>query len=297
MFCIVATTHPAMHRRATRLAVALPNALPRVAARPIADRPSNAKAISGWACSLAAHVLVLLAFAWHVPVTRESPPTLAGTSSVLSVAVAAEFIEEASAQRLELVLEQRPSRELSAAVTACERRVAEPLPTASDLAGAELPENAANSRDSAAGRRVAFHPPPLAPRAPPPVARRPLVTATALAVRGATASQSPGSDATQPEPLENDLPPYPAAAIRAGWQGTVVLRLEITAAGDVAHLMIAESSRHAVLDAAAASAVKRWRFRPARRDRQGVSSSVLLPIVFELPSRSRVSGSSTRLSN
>ena len=295
MFCIVATTHPAMHHRATCPAAALRRATPRVAVRPLAARPRDAKAISGWSCSLAAHVLVLLCFAWHVPMMPE-PPTLAGTSSVLNVEAAAESSEEACAERPEAVIEQSPSRELSPATTTPQRRTAEPPPVRVDLTDAETAKNAAVLPVSAAALRVASPPLATAARVPLPIVRRPLLTATALASTGAAAPQSPGN-ATQPEPMQNDLPPYPPAAIRAGWQGTVVLRLEITASGEVAHLAVATSSGHAILDAAASSAVERWRFQPARRDRQSVSSSVLLPIVFELPSRSRVSDFSTRLSN
>jgi periplasmic protein TonB len=253
-------------------------------------------ALGAWSCSLAAHVFVLAAFAWHIPAMIE-PPALAGTANALNIETAAESLEEAFAERPEIVVEQVQPRELSAAATTAARRTAEAPRLPVESARLDFPPKTAFSPDSAAAHRVASPPPTMAARVPPPLPRRPLVTAAALAMAGAATPESPGNDATHPEPLRNDLPPYPATAVLSGWEGTVVLRLEITAAGDVARLAVADSSGYAILDEAASSAVKHWRFCPARRDRQVVAGSVLLPIVFELPSRWRVSVSSTRLSN
>ncbi|MEX2558484.1 MAG: energy transducer TonB, partial [Pirellulales bacterium] len=86
-----------------------------------------------------------------------------------------------------------------------------------------------------------------------------------------------------PWPLDNMPPVYPAEAQRNGWQGTVVLRVRVGETGRVRNVSVASSSGHTLLDAAAASAVRQWRFRPARLGGRPVETSVRLPVKFELP--------------
>jgi protein TonB len=82
--------------------------------------------------------------------------------------------------------------------------------------------------------------------------------------------------------LRNPSPRYPASARRAGMQGTVTLRVQVTREGLVARVDIEKSSGSPHLDAAALEAVKAWRFVPARQGAEPVESWVLVPIVFRL---------------
>jgi protein TonB len=77
-------------------------------------------------------------------------------------------------------------------------------------------------------------------------------------------------------------PPYPASARRAGIQGTTLLGVLIGADGRVGEVVVRQSAGHPDLDAAAADAVKRWRFEPARRGSEPVAMWVLLPVEFRL---------------
>jgi protein TonB len=77
-------------------------------------------------------------------------------------------------------------------------------------------------------------------------------------------------------------PSYPAAARRVGAQGTTVLRVFVAEDGRVTKIVVQESAGHADLDRAAADAVARWRFDPARRGAQPVGMWVLLPVQFQL---------------
>ena len=82
--------------------------------------------------------------------------------------------------------------------------------------------------------------------------------------------------------LRNPAPRYPASARRAGTQGTVTLRVQVTREGLAARVDVEKSSGSPHLDAAALEAVKAWRFVPARQGAEPVESRVLVPIVFRL---------------
>jgi TonB family protein len=77
-------------------------------------------------------------------------------------------------------------------------------------------------------------------------------------------------------------PQYPESARRAGAQGITLLKLRILENGKVGEVHIEKSAGHAELDRAAADAVKRWLFEPARMGKIAVAVWVLLPVKFEL---------------
>jgi protein TonB len=60
------------------------------------------------------------------------------------------------------------------------------------------------------------------------------------------------------------------------------LRIYVAADGRVTEVVIQGSAGHPDLDSAAAEAVKRWRFEPARRGSEAVGMWVLLPVEFRL---------------
>jgi protein TonB len=77
-------------------------------------------------------------------------------------------------------------------------------------------------------------------------------------------------------------PAYPAVARRAGVQGTTVLRVHIRADGSIDDVQVSRSAGHPALDEAAAAAVGRWRFDPARSGSEAVAVWVLIPVEFRL---------------
>ncbi|MFD2251066.1 TonB family protein [Pseudochelatococcus lubricantis] len=89
-----------------------------------------------------------------------------------------------------------------------------------------------------------------------------------------------------PRPYPGDVmkhwPAYPDEARAAGQEGTVVVRLRITAAGNPENITVERSSSVVSLDVAAALAVSRWKFEPATRDGKPVDATVSLPIRFSL---------------
>jgi protein TonB len=77
-------------------------------------------------------------------------------------------------------------------------------------------------------------------------------------------------------------PAYPATARRLGIQGTTMLRVHILVDGRVGEVLVQETAGHPDLDQAAAEAVRRWRFDPARRGNNPIAQWVLLPVEFRL---------------
>lgn len=79
---------------------------------------------------------------------------------------------------------------------------------------------------------------------------------------------------------DNPKPSYPDIALRQGWQGQVMLRVQVNEAGVSEVVTIERSSGYDLLDESAVEAVKQWRFNPAKRGDMAVASSVRIPIVF-----------------
>ena len=77
-------------------------------------------------------------------------------------------------------------------------------------------------------------------------------------------------------------PGYPAIAIRRGYEGNVILNVQVLPNGEPKEITIFKSSGYKVLDNAALSAVRKWKFVPAQRGFKAVSSWVKVPIEFRL---------------
>lgn len=82
--------------------------------------------------------------------------------------------------------------------------------------------------------------------------------------------------------LTTSTPRYPREAILNGWEGTVVLRVEVDALGRATSVSIERSSGHRALDTAARREVLRWTFQPAVRNGQPVAAAGLVPVDFKL---------------
>ncbi len=91
-----------------------------------------------------------------------------------------------------------------------------------------------------------------------------------------------GTDRTAPSFTTSPPPTYPTIAIQNNWEGTVLLRVYITADGSVDEVEVARSSGHSILDGAAVTAVRRWRGSPATQNGRAISTTELLPVRFTL---------------
>lgn len=86
----------------------------------------------------------------------------------------------------------------------------------------------------------------------------------------------------RPLDFENPAPVYPGVARRRGWEGTVILQVRVESDGHPAGVTVLESSGYSVLDEEAVRAIRTWRFEPARRGTNQVSSMIEIPVRFRL---------------
>ncbi len=88
----------------------------------------------------------------------------------------------------------------------------------------------------------------------------------------------------QPEPLEivNRPPAYPSLARKRGWQGKVLLEVDVQIDGMVKSIQINKSSSYKLLDREALDAVSKWRFSPGLKFGEPVPMKVIVPIHFLL---------------
>ena len=80
----------------------------------------------------------------------------------------------------------------------------------------------------------------------------------------------------------NRPPEYPDLARRRGWEGTVLLEVEVAGDGEVRSVRVHTSSSYGLLDEAALAAVGKWLFKPGMRDGKPWAMKVLVPVHFVL---------------
>lgn len=90
------------------------------------------------------------------------------------------------------------------------------------------------------------------------------------------------SGVSSPRYAQNPKPLYPQEARAKGYQGKVLLRVEVLANGRVGQVALKKSSGCEALDRSALAAVKEWRFIPARKGAVAVPVWVVIPIKFQL---------------
>lgn len=137
---------------------------------------------------------------------------------------------------------------------------------------------------------------------PPAPTERPPATPTAVPsppqpAPSATTSPAPAAPSAAPVPqapppitaarfdaayLNNPRPPYPPVSRRMREEGTVMLRVFVGTDGRPERIELSESSGSGRLDAAAQTAVSRWRFVPARQGDREIASWVVVPVIFKL---------------
>jgi len=127
--------------------------------------------------------------------------------------------------------------------------------------------------------------------APPPIGETtPLPSESPVSTPSAP-RERPASERVQPSTtpadrvataIDQPQPEYPAAALRAGEQGTVMLRVDVGADGKPTDVQVVERSRSRDLDRAAQRAVRDWTFQPAMRNGKAVASVVQVPVDFNI---------------
>ena len=103
--------------------------------------------------------------------------------------------------------------------------------------------------------------------------------------QGGSGWGNPGNGGTgglHPRYAENPKPVYPLEAREKGYQGEVLLRVEVLPSGRVGQVEVKKPSGYEVLDQSALVAVKKWKFIPARKGEIAIPVWVNIPIRFQL---------------
>ena len=98
----------------------------------------------------------------------------------------------------------------------------------------------------------------------------------------ATTRRSEPGELARPRYASNPAPEYPASARRRREEGTVLLHVQVSAAGRAERVELARSCGHPALDEAALRAVRDWAFEPARIGPRAVACEIEVPVRFEL---------------
>ena len=152
-----------------------------------------------------------------------------------------------------------------------------PEPLAGSAGASDMPD--AGPANSERPQLVEATPPPM----PAPIEEFPGPASADMA--NATPNARPPvtlAPGDQPIPLPGSTPAprYPGGALRRGESGTVMVRVEVDAAGMPAGVALVQRSGSRDLDRAAMEAVRKWRFQPAQRDGQAVAGSLVIPVDF-----------------
>ncbi|MFO0931288.1 MAG: energy transducer TonB [Planctomycetota bacterium] len=147
----------------------------------------------------------------------------------------------------------------------------EPPPVAGEVPPLPAPSPTATTRPT---RPVAAPAPATVPLAAP---ARPVPPVAPSVAQRAGAAQVSTLSRAHPS---NRPPRYPEAALRAGWEGTTWLIVDVGPDGRVANVYVERSSGHDVLDEAALEAVAGWTYDPRLVDGVAAPDRLRLPVRF-----------------
>lgn len=233
----------------------------------------------GWAVGVGALVAAVLLVVAQLA-TAPAPPT----APTAHPARAAGTVQAAESTALDRARTKQVSDTPVARVEIQERRLPvrppRPQQPATTTAPAAEAEGRAEVEPSAQATATAASPPRAAPRPQAKPAPRPAATA-----------QAPPAVARKPErsiePVDSPLEPeerpdarYPESAAAAGVTGKVRLKVIVDPRGQVEDALVVRSSGDDRLDQAAEEAVRRWRYRPARRAGQAVTATDYVEVEF-----------------
>lgn len=89
----------------------------------------------------------------------------------------------------------------------------------------------------------------------------------------------------QPIDIVNKAPKYPRWAILRGYEGRMVLNVEVLPNGECGEIKVVQSTGYRILDKTAFDTIKKWIFIPAKRYDKSVRSLIEIPVQFSLEDR------------
>jgi protein TonB len=150
-----------------------------------------------------------------------------------------------------------------------------------------VPEPPKAPREDRPAKKPVIAPKPSKVAAPEPAAEQ---APPASASGAGSAAPSPSNGATAaggvvsslPRYRNTPAPSYPPAARREHQEGVVLLSVDVGPNGRPTRVVLKKSSGVPILDQAAAAAVRRWTFEPARTAGLPIESTVEVPVRFSL---------------
>lgn len=162
------------------------------------------------------------------------------------------------------------------------------------VAQAQSPKPAARTPET---RRQSRQPEPVRPApvvkpAPAPAAAQPAANSVTTAPPAPAATEAaPAPAAPVQEPLykgaylDNPKPVYPPLSVELSETGIVRLTVHVSAEGLPTAVSVAHSSGFPRLDRAAVTAVQRWKFVPAKRGKEPIAYTFIVPVEFSLKTK------------
>lgn len=210
-------------------------------------------------CAHAVAVAAAVGFSVHIGTRRLVPPRVEILPTVASVPV------PPPAQPLPPVREEQAVADPMLPEVRVVEAI-EPPPPPPDRPGTPMPQSAA---------------PPSLQRVVPAALER---TEPAEPV---AAAAEPSATVEAVRRADNEPPNYPEHDRRLGHEGVVVLTVAVAASGDVHRVDLKTPCPYPGLNREAVRAVRAWRFEPARRHGEPVSSETDVEIEFRLRSAAR----------
>jgi protein TonB len=200
-------------------------------------------------------------------------PVLLGISAFAHFVFVKNFLVHSSPQKIEfssgettevLIIEEAPP---------LPEPIPEPAPTPEAVPEEPAPPKPEEILTTTQSKEVAASQPTPEPKKveKKPTPQRPTPVATAKT-----------ANVPQPVVIRNTPPVYPETARRAGWEGRVTVRVEVSADGLPISVALQKSSGYGVLDQAALRAVKSWRFQPRTMGGVAMAGTVDVPVNFTL---------------
>ena len=94
--------------------------------------------------------------------------------------------------------------------------------------------------------------------------------------RGSTGAPVPPQVRSRPDPV------HPRELLRQRIEASVRLKVRVGISGKVTNIQISQSSGYEAMDKSAVEAVRRWEFKPGRRNGQPAAMTVIVPIEFRI---------------
>lgn len=200
-------------------------------------------------------------------------PVLLGISALTHFLIVRSFCIHSSPQKIEFASGETTEVFLIEETPPLPEPAPEPVPTPEPLPEEPAPPKTEEILTTNQSKEIVAAQPTPEPkkveRKPPPQ-------------RPTPAAATKTANVPQPVVIRNTPPIYPETARRAGWEGRVTVRVEVSADGLPIRVALQKSSGYGVLDQAALRAVKGWRFQPRTIGGVPMAGTVDVPVNFTL---------------